>query len=148
MQVCSSQEVLTGLGGSASNYVCRVNGPWGFTDPRKFTLPPIVSDGAHISQLALTWQVCFSLWWGTGYSSEVLHTPGSLWVRLKDMMISLNMVLIFIRVLIREVLNHLGWHLEESVVALFYHVVLLPASALMASSINALMGWLWLLTSS
>jgi len=37
MQFCSSQEVLTGLGGSASNYVCRVHGPWSFTDLWKFT---------------------------------------------------------------------------------------------------------------
>jgi len=37
MQVRSTQEVRMGLGGSASNYVCRVHGPWGFMDPRKFT---------------------------------------------------------------------------------------------------------------
>ena len=147
MQVCFSQEVIIGLRGSANNCVCRVHGPWGFIDPWKFTEEsPCHLLWAVLEPLSVTWPSTWQV--GNWLLFRVpTHTPGSLWVRLKDMMISLNMVLMFVRVLIREVLNHLGWHLEERVVALFCHVLLLPASALMASSVSTLMGWLWLLTS-
>jgi hypothetical protein len=38
-------------------------------------------------------------------STEFIHPPGSVWVGLKDKIVSFNMVLMFTRILIREALN-------------------------------------------
>jgi hypothetical protein len=75
--------------------------------------PPGVSNsGAPISELpkylvGMLYHLV-GIWLHHMNCAELLHTPGSLWVGFKDMIISFSVVLMFTRVLIREALNLLS----------------------------------------
>lgn len=76
-------------------------------------------------------------------STKLVHVLEFLQVRSEDMVVSFNIVSLFARVLIRDTLNLLGQHFEESI--LTHSVMSEPFynSASMDNSRSRQMEWLW-----
>jgi hypothetical protein len=54
---------------------------------------------------------------------EFVHTSGSLQVEPRDIMVSFDVVLLFIRVPIMDTMDLLGRHFEEDILRLLRHVL-------------------------